>query len=142
MFDIPLLSSRLVAAIQWVQAQPDLAHLPVGLFGASTAAALSAAAELGAGIGAIVSRGGRPDLAANRLAEVRAPVLLIVGGRDELVLELNREAQSLLNVPSELAVVAGATHLFEEPGALEEVSRLAAGWFERNLKPAAGGRAA
>ena len=143
-FDIPLLSSRLVAATQWVQAQPDLAHLPMGLFGASTGAAatLSAAAELGAGIGAIVSRGGRPDLAADRLAEVRAPVLLIVGGRDELVLELNREAQRLLNVPSELAIVAGATHLFEEPGALEEVSRLAAGWFERNLKPAAGGRAA
>ena len=143
-FDVPLLSSRLVAATQWVRAQPDLAHLPVGLFGASTgaAAALSAAAELGAGIGAVVSRGGRPDLAANRLAEVRAPVLLIVGGRDELVLELNREAQRLLNVPSELAIVAGATHLFEEPGALEEVSRLAAGWFERNLKPAAGERAA
>ena len=143
-FDVPLLSSRLVAATQWVRAQPDLAHLPVGLFGASTgaAAAMSAAAELGAGIGAVVSRGGRPDLAANQLAEVRAPVLLIVGGRDELVLELNREAQRLLNVRSELAIVPGATHLFEEPGALEEVSRLAAGWFERNLKPAAGERTA
>ena len=143
-FDIPLLSDRVVAATQWVRAQPELMHLAVGYFGASTgaAAALSAAAELGAGIGAIVSRGGRPDLAANRLAEVRAPVLLIVGERDELVLELNREAQRLLNVPSELAIVPGATHLFEEPGALESVSQLAGGWFERNLKPAARERAA
>ena len=143
-FDIPLLSSRLVAATEWVRAQSDLAPLPVGLFGASTgaAAALSAAAELGAGIRAIVSRGGRPDLTANRLAAVRAPVLLIVGGRDELVSELNREAQRLLNVRSELVIVPGATHLFEEPGALEEVSRLAAEWFERDLKPTAGERVA
>ncbi len=137
-FDIALLSRRLVAATRWVRAEPDLAHLPVGFFGASTgaAAALSAAAELGDEVGAVVSRGGRPDLAAERLAEVRAPVLLIVGGRDEVVLELNREAQRLLNGPSELAIVSGATHLFEEPGALEEVSRLAGGWFEHNLKPA------
>jgi len=137
-FDIALLSKRLVAATRWVRAQPDLAHLPVGFFGASTgaAAALSAAAELEDEISAIVSRGGRPDLAAERLPAVRAPVLLVVGGRDELVLELNREAQRRLNAPSELAIVPGATHLFEEPGALEEVSRLAGAWFERNLKPA------
>jgi putative phosphoribosyl transferase len=134
-FDIALLSKRLVAATRWVRAQPDLTHLPVGFFGASTgaAAALSAAAELGEEISGVVSRGGRPDLAAGQLAGVRAPVLLIVGGRDELVLELNREAQRRLTVPSELAIVPGATHLFEEPGALEEVSRLAARWFVRNL---------
>ncbi len=137
-FDIALLSRRLVAATQWVWAQPELAHLPVGFFGASTgaSAALLAAAELGEKVGAVVSRGGRPDLAADGLTEVKAPVLLILGGRDELVLELNREAQRLLKAPSELAIVPGATHLFEEPGALEEVSRLAGGWFERNLKPA------
>jgi len=137
-FDIALLSNRLVAATTWACAEPDLAGLPIGYFGASTgaAAALSAAAELGEDIGAVVSRGGRPDLAADRLAEVRAPVLLIVGGRDELVLELNREAQRRLKAPSELAIVPGATHLFEEPGALEEVSRLAGAWFEQHLKPA------
>ena len=137
-FDIDLLSQRLVAATRWARAQPDLVGLPIGYFGASTgaAAALSAAAELGEKIAAVVSRGGRPDLAADRIAKVRAPVLLIVGGRDELVLELNREAQRRLNAPSELAIVPGATHLFEEPGALEEVSRLAGAWFERNLKPA------
>ena len=107
----------------------------VGYFGASTGAgaALWAAAELGDEIGAVVSRGGRPDLAAARLPEVRAPVLLIVGGHDEIVIELNREARSLLRAPSELAIVPGATHLFEEPGALEEVSRLAGDWFERHL---------
>jgi len=136
-FDIDLLSQRLVAATRWARAQPDLVGLPIGYFGASTgaAAALSAAAELEEGVAAVVSRGGRPDLAADRIAKVRAPVLLIVGGRDELVLELNREAQRRLNAPSELAIVPGATHLFEEPGALEEVSRLAGAWFERNLKP-------
>jgi putative phosphoribosyl transferase len=137
-FDIALLSKRLVAATRWTLAQPDLADLPIGYFGASTgaAAALSAAAELGEEVAAVVSRGGRPDLAADRLADVRAPVLLIVGGRDEPVLELNRDAKRRLNAPSELAIVPGATHLFEEPGALEEVSRLAGAWFERNLKPA------
>jgi putative phosphoribosyl transferase len=137
-FDIALLSKRLVAATRWAPAQPELAGLPIGYFGASTgaAAALSAAAEVGEEVAAVVSRGGRPDLAADRLAEVRAPVLLIVGGRDELVLELNREAQRRLTAPSELAIVPGATHLFEEPGTLEEVSRLAGAWFERHLKPA------
>ena len=134
-FDIGLLAERLVAATRWARAEPPLAELRVGYFGASTGAgaALSAAAELGDEIGAVVSRGGRPDLAAARLAEVRAPVLLIVGGHDEIVIELNREARSLLRAPSELAIVPGATHLFEEPGALEEVSRLAGEWFERHL---------
>jgi putative phosphoribosyl transferase len=136
-FDIALLADRLVAATRWAQREAPLAALPIGYFGASTGAgaALWAAAELGEHIGAVVSRGGRPDLAAERLAEVRAPVLLIVGGHDEIVLELNREAQRSLQTPTELAVVPGATHLFEEPGALEEVSRLAGEWFERRLKP-------
>ena len=141
-FDISLLAERLVAATRWARQEPAVASLPVGYFGASTGAgaALCAAAELGEEIGAVVSRGGRPDLAAGRLPEVRAPVLLIVGGDDQIVLELNREAQRLLQAPSELAVVPGATHLFEEPGALEEVSRLAGDWFERHLR-AAGERA-
>jgi putative phosphoribosyl transferase len=134
-FDISLLADRLVAATRWARREPLLASLPIGYFGASTGAgaALWAAAELGDEIAAVVSRGGRPDLAAGRLAEVRAPVLLIVGGHDEIVLELNREARRLLHAPSELAVVPGAAHLFEEPGALEEVSRLAGEWFERHL---------
>lgn len=134
-FDIDLLGGRLVAATGWARRDADLARLPVGYFGASTgaAAALCAAADLGDGVGAVVSRGGRPDLAAARLADVQAPVLLIVGGEDELVLELNRTAQQALGGPSERAVVPGATHLFEEPGALEEVARLAAEWFARHL---------
>jgi len=137
-FDISLLAARLVAATRWAQEEPAVASLPVGYFGASTGAgaALCAAAELGQDIGAVVCRGGRPDLAARWLPEVRAPVLLIVGGDDQIVLELNREAQRLLKAPSELAVVPGATHLFEEAGALEEVSRLAGVWFERHLRAA------
>jgi putative phosphoribosyl transferase len=142
-FDIGLLAERLIAATRWAQAEPQLAGLPVGYFGASTGAgaALSAAAELGDRVGAVVSRGGRPDLAAARLPKVRAPVLLIVGGHDEIVIELNRDAQSQLRAPSELAIVPGATHLFEEPGALEEVSRLAGEWFEQHLIRAAAPRA-
>jgi putative phosphoribosyl transferase len=134
-FNIGLLAERLIAATRWAKSEPQIAELPVGYFGASTGAgaALWAAAELGDEIGAVVSRGGRPDLAAARLPEVRAPVLLIVGGHDEIVIELNREARSLLRAPSELAIVRGATHLFEEPGALEEVSHLAGEWFERHL---------
>jgi putative phosphoribosyl transferase len=134
-FDIELLSERLVAATRWAAAQAQLGSLPVGYFGASTgaAAALFAAAELDGRIGAVVSRGGRPDLASARLGEVRAPVLLIVGGRDELVLELNRDAQRRLPGASELAIVPGATHLFEEPGALEQVCALAGDWLERHL---------
>ena len=133
-FDIPLLAERLAAATGWVEADPELRGLPIGYFGASTggAAALWAAAERG-GVSAIVSRGGRPDLAAPRLAAVRAPTLLIVGGRDEVVLELNREALESLTCEAQLTVVEGATHLFEEPGALEEVSRLACEWFARHL---------
>jgi putative phosphoribosyl transferase len=134
-FDIALLADRLVATTRWAQRQPVLTSLPVGYFGASTGAgaALWAAAELGHKIRAVVSRGGRPDLAAGRLTEVRTPVLLIVGGHDEIVLDLNRDAQRLLHAPSELAIVPSATHLFEEPGALEEVSRLAGEWFEHHL---------
>ena len=109
--------------------------MPVGYFGASTgaAAALVAAAELAEEIGAVVSRGGRPDLAGPRLADVRAPTLLIVGGHDEAVLEMNRSAQALLHCPNDLAIVAGATHLFEEPGALDQVATLAVAWFTRHL---------
>ena len=134
-FDIGLLAERLVAATRWARHDPPVASLPLGYFGASTGAgaALWAAAELGREVGAVVSRGGRPDLADRILPAVRAPVLLIVGGHDQIVLELNHEAQRLLQAPSELAVVPGATHLFEEPGALEEVSRLAGDWFQRHL---------
>jgi putative phosphoribosyl transferase len=134
-FDIPLLAQRLVAATRWLRRQPETAHLALGYFGASTgsAAALLAAAELRAGVCAVVSRGGRPDLAQPRLAEVVAPVLLIVGGADTAVLELNREAQRQLRCESELAVVPGATHLFEEPGALERVAQLAIDWFTKHL---------
>jgi len=133
-FDIPLLAERLAAATVWVASEPELRGLPIGYFGASTggAAALWAAAEHGC-VSAIVSRGGRPDLAAPRLAAVRAPTLLIVGGRDEVVLELNREALESLTCEAQLTVVEGATHLFEEPGALEEVSRLACDWLARHL---------
>jgi pimeloyl-ACP methyl ester carboxylesterase len=127
-FDIELLAARLVAATEWCH---EHRPLPVSYFGASTgaAAALWAAAELGERITAVVSRGGRPDLAGERLPAVSAPTLLIVGERDELVLELNRKAQHRLRARSELAVVPGATHLFEEPGALEQVALLAAEWL-------------
>jgi predicted phosphoribosyltransferase/dienelactone hydrolase len=134
-FDIPLLARRLVVATQWLRRQPETARLALGYFGASTgsAAALIAAAELRAGVSAVVSRGGRPDLAEPRLGEVVAPVLLIVGGADSAVLEVNRRAQRLLGGESELAVIAGATHLFEEPGALDQVGALAIEWFTRHL---------
>ncbi len=131
-FDIPLLASRLVAASTWLSERSVSASLELAYFGASTgaAAALTAAAELGDRVFAVISRGGRPDLAQD-LGAVSAPTLLIVGGADHQVLELNREAQRQLRCPSELAVVPGATHLFEEPGALEEVSRLAIDWLRR-----------
>jgi putative phosphoribosyl transferase len=134
-FDIPLLATRLVAATRWSQQGPDLAGQPIGYFGASTgaAAALCAAADLGGGIRAVVSRGGRPDLAGSRLDAVVAPTLLIVGGDDMAVLELNEAAARALRCPHELAVVPGATHLFEEPGALERVSELASAWFTERL---------
>jgi pimeloyl-ACP methyl ester carboxylesterase len=138
-FDIELLGLRLVAATRWLEHQPEAEVLAVGYFGASTgaAAALIAAAELGPSIAAVVSRGGRPDLAMSVLPRVMAPTLLIVGGRDLDVLELNRRAARALQCPNQVAVVPGATHLFEQPGALEEVERLAEAWFERYLTPAA-----
>jgi len=134
-FDVELLARRLVAATRWLGLQPDARGLSIGYFGASTgaAAALWAAADLGAEVKAVVSRGGRPDLAAARLLEVRSPTLLIVGGRDEAVLELNRSALSLLACEAELRVVPQATHLFEEPGALEQVAEIAREWFTRHL---------
>ena len=139
--DVELLAARLSAVSAWLLARPDVragldgGPLPLGWFGASTgaAAALWAAAEPGSPVRAIASRGGRPDLATVRLGEVRAPTLLVVGGRDEHVLELNSRAQSRLRCPNRLEVVAGATHLFEEPGALEEVARLSVDWFTRHL---------
>jgi dienelactone hydrolase len=130
-FDVELLAGRLVDATRWLRSQPEAARLPIGYFGASTgaAAALVAAAELGEEISAVVSRGGRPDLAATRLSRVRAPTLLIVGGADPVVLDLNRQAARLLGCRHELAVIPGASHLFEEPGALEQVASLATSWF-------------
>jgi dienelactone hydrolase len=134
-FNIDLLSERLVAATDYVSSLPDTVGLPLGYFGASTgaAAALTAAAARPALIRAVVSRGGRPDLAAPRIAGVRAPTLLIVGGADHEVLALNQSVLPLLPAASELAVVPHATHLFEEPGTLEQVARLATAWFDRWL---------
>lgn len=134
-FDVDLLSQRLIAATRWVAGEPQLSALRLGYFGASTGAgaALAAAAELPDLVSAVVSRGGRPDLAGQRLEDVRSPTLLIVGGLDAVVLELNREALARLRGEAELAVVPGATHLFEEPGAMEEVARLAGEWFARFL---------
>ncbi len=135
-FDIGLLARRLVDVTGWLAAQPDTTALPVGFFGASTGAgaALVAAAHPGVKVQAVVSRGGRPDLAGDALREGHAPTLLIVGGRDEAVLELNRQAQAAIPAPCELVVVPGATHLFEEPGALEQVATLARDWFLGHLR--------
>jgi dienelactone hydrolase len=132
-FDIDLLARRLVGAIDWLRSDVS-ASLPIGRFGASTgaAAALVAAAARPDDVHAVVSRGGRPDLAAPVLPRVRAPTLLIVGGSDPVVLELNKQALELLQSEKQLVVVPGATHLFEEPGALDEVARLAADWFTRH----------
>jgi dienelactone hydrolase len=135
-FDVPRLARRLDAAVQWARQQPALRDLPRGLFGASTgaAAALMVAAARPDEIGAVVSRGGRPDLAdASSLSRVQAPTLLIVGGADVEVLELNRVAQAAMPQGASLTVVPGATHLFEEPGALEQVAAIAADWFARWL---------
>jgi putative phosphoribosyl transferase len=136
-FDIGLLAGRLAEVTGWLRAQPRAAHAAIGYFGASTgaAAALWAAAEPGAGIAAVVSRGGRPDLARPRLAAVTAPTLLIVGGRDEVVLDLNQRAQAELRCENGLAVVPGATHLFEEPGTLDTAAGLARDWFLSHLTP-------
>jgi dienelactone hydrolase len=134
-FDIGLLAERLVEAADWLGRQPDTRDLALGCFGASTgaAAALVAAAARPHTVSAVVSRGGRPDLAGPALPLVRAPTLLIVGGDDVTVLELNRQAAERLHCEKGLVVIPGATHLFEEPGALEEVARLARDWFERHL---------
>jgi putative phosphoribosyl transferase len=138
-FDIELLADRLGAVTRWLEAQPEAKGLRLGYFGASTGAgaALWAAAAPDSSVGAVVSRGGRPDLADSKLDQVRAPTLLIVGGRDVAVLELNRQARLRLHCDSELAVVPGASHLFEEPGTLEEVSQLAADWLLSHLSPVA-----
>jgi putative phosphoribosyl transferase len=134
-FDIALLSERLDVASRWLAAEPSTESLPLGYFGASTgaAAALVAAAASGGRVGAVVSRGGRPDLAGDALGTVDAPTLLIVGGRDEAVIRLNRDALRRLHGVRELEVVPGATHLFEEPGALDDVARLAGDWFTAHL---------
>jgi putative phosphoribosyl transferase len=134
-FDIALLASRLVDVADWLSGQADTASLPLGFFGASTGAgaALRAAAHPRVDVRAVVSRGGRPDLAGEWLARVQAPTLLIVGGRDEVVLGLNRQAQQAVPVECRLAVVPGATHLFEEPGTLEKVAELARDWFVTHL---------
>ena len=141
-FDIALLARRLGDATSWLEAQPATTGLRIGWFGASTgaAAALWAAAEPGAPVGAVVSRGGRPDLAAPRLSAVTAPTLLIVGGHDEAVLELNRRAEAELRCESRLVVIPGATHLFEEPGTLAAAAGAARDWFVRYLTPAPAGR--
>jgi putative phosphoribosyl transferase len=134
-FDIGLLAQRLIDVTEWLTGQPDIAPLPVGYFGASTgaAAALAAAADPGIKVAAVVSRGGRPDLAGDKLQDVRAPTLLLVGGRDDVVLELNRQAQNRIPAECELSVIPGATHLFEEPGALERVAHEARNWFIAHL---------
>lgn len=138
-FDIGRLGRRVTAAADWVRDRPALQEFPVGCFGASTgaAAALIAAAERPEAIHAVVSRGGRPDLAGPALSRVKAPTLLIVGGDDQPVIAMNRDAMRTMLAHVELEIVPGATHLFEEPGTLEQVERLAARWFTRYLPPGA-----
>jgi putative phosphoribosyl transferase len=136
-FDIPLLTRRLESAVHWLRQNEETASFPIGLFGASTgaAAALQVAAARDADIDAVVSRGGRPDLAGqDALSKVRVPTLLIVGGFDTEVIELNRQAYALLNCEKRLDIVPGATHLFEEPGTLEAVAHLSAKWFAQHLR--------
>lgn len=130
-FDIPRLAERVVGAVDWAATSPRTRHLPIGLFGASTgaAAALCAAADRPSRVHAVVSRGGRPDLADDALRRVRAPALFLVGGRDVTVVELNRAAVRRMSVPARIEIIAGATHLFEEPGALEEVASRVASFF-------------
>jgi len=142
-FDIPMLAERVGGAIDWLSSERSVANLSVGCFGASTgaAAALIAAAERPRRVRAVVSRGGRPDLAGDALPRVQAPTLLIVGGRDTVVIDLNRQAQARLGGLSELAIVPGATHLFEEPGALDQVVALARGWFLGRLRQGEAGEA-
>ena len=139
-FDIPLLAGRLEEALDWIEEEESTTDLPVGLFGASTgaAAALTAAARRPELISAVVSRGGRPDLAAGAFAGVLAPTLLIVGELDTVVIELNRRAMTHLTCPVHLEIVPGATHLFEEPGTLERVTQLATEWFVQYLEKSSG----
>ena len=134
-FDVDLLAQRLLGVLAWLRRQEATAALPVGLFGASTgaAAALQASVDPGAAVSAIVSRGGRPDLAPAALPRVTAPTLLIVGGLDGMVLDLNRQAAEHLRCPHEVRVIPGASHLFEEPGTLEAVAAAARSWFEQHL---------
>ncbi|TMM51067.1 dienelactone hydrolase family protein [Sulfitobacter sabulilitoris] len=134
-FDIPLLSARVVDAIDWARAHPDLGDLPIGLFGSSTgaAAALVAAARRRDRVAAVVSRGGRPDLAGTALPLVSAPTLLIVGGADHVVIDLNKSAARAMMCAPRVEIVPGATHLFEEPGTLEQVIALATGWFKTHF---------
>ena len=141
-FDIDLLAGRLVAAADWLSRQDETGHLRIGLFGASTGggAALVAAAVRYDLVGAVVSRGGRPDLAGAALARVEAPTLLIVGGEDDVVIDLNREALAQLRCEAKLEIIPGATHLFEEPGALARVADLAGAWFSRHLSTEAPAR--
>src|SRR5438876_7072014 len=136
-FNIGLLAERLVQATNWATQQEQTRDLRIGYFGSSTggAAALVAAAQLSQGIGAVVSRGGRPDLAGDALPKVHAPTLLIVGGNDDIVIELNEMARDQMRCQVKLEIVPGATHLFEEPGALEKVARLASDWFSLHLTP-------
>ena len=138
-FDIPFLARRLVEATRWLQRQQEARGLRLGYFGSSTgaAAALIGAAELGEVIGAVVSRGGRPDLADEVLDQIRTPTLLIVGGQDMEVLSLNRQALEQLRGEKELRIIPGATHLFEEVGALDQVAEIAAEWFRHHLQPVA-----
>ena len=139
-FDIALLAARVVGASDWLTRNTATAQLPIGYFGASTgaAAALAAAAERPDYVRAVVSRGGRPDLAIPVLNRVKGPTLLIVGGADVAVIEMNRDALKHLSVEKRLEIIPGATHLFEEPGTLEEVARLAREWFQAHLKPYTG----
>lgn len=136
-FDIGFLAQRLAAATDWLKQNPQTSRLSIGYFGASTGggAALVAAAQRPGDVAAVISRGGRPDLAGAVLPRVQAPTLLIVGGHDAPVIELNRQALAQLRCEKELVIVPGATHLFEEPGALEEVARLASDWFTQYLVP-------
>lgn len=134
-FNVELLKQRLVATTKWLLLQPEGKGRKIGYFGSSTgsASALMAAAELGTRIFAVVSRGGRPDLAMMSLGMVKSPTLLIVGGNDDVVIELNQQAYLHLKCKKEMALIPGATHLFEEPGTLEDVAKLAAKWFKANL---------
>ncbi len=135
-FNIPFLAARLRGATEWLIRRPDMGHTKIGYFGASTGAAASlvAAADLRDKVAAIVSRGGRPDLAGSALSSVRAPTLLIVGGDDTPVIRMNQDGLAKLRCERKLVIVPGATHLFEEPGTLETVARLAAEWFEKHFE--------